>query len=290
MSRDAHPATIDEARRRLPIRGDAITPRQSVEREVVVLDGEARSARVDSVVVEEPLEIRVGGAPISITMRTPGHDDELALGFLLTEGLVPSRRAVASLTSGAGRDAHNVIEATLAEGHALDPAQHARAFYAASSCGVCGKSSLAALRVRARGCHHDEVRVSHEVLFTLVGAMRHAQATFSVTGGLHAAALFDAQGTCLTVREDVGRHNAVDKVIGRAALDGRALEGHVLMVSGRAGFEVAQKAAVAGIPVLAAVSAPSSLAIEVAAELGVTLVGFLRPPRATIYTHARRIV
>jgi FdhD protein len=279
-----------EERRRLPIRGEAIAPTESRARRVVVLDGEARSDRDDRVVVEEPLEIRVGGAPISITMRTPGHDDELALGFLLTEGLVPSRAAVASLTSGAGRDAHNVIEVTLTEGHTLDAAQHARAFYAASSCGVCGKSSLAALRVRTRGCHDDEVRVAKEVLFALPDAMRRAQATFDSTGGLHAAALFDARGALLGLREDVGRHNAVDKVIGRAALDGHALEGHVLMVSGRAGFEIAQKAAVARIPVLAAVSAPSSLAIEVAEELGVTLVGFLRPPRATIYAHAQRIV
>jgi FdhD protein len=250
----------------------------------------------DVLTVEEPLEIRlgyeVGGrrvhVPLSITMRTPGHDDELALGFLFTEDILAAREQVASVH---GCRASNVVRVDLRPGVDVDLTRLERHFYTTSSCGVCGKASLEAIRVRARhrllaGYPAVEAGVIHRLPETL----REAQTVFARTGGLHAAALVDAQGRLLDLREDVGRHNALDKLIGSQLLAGRTpLLQDVLLVSGRASFELVQKAAVAGIPILAAVGAPSSLAVSLAQEHGLTILGFVRQDRFNIYSGAERI-
>jgi FdhD protein len=235
----------------------------------------------DRLAVEEPLEIRVNGRPIAVTMRTPGHDEELALGFCLTEGLGPSSaRAPDDLAA-------NVVEVESPEAE-LDRVQ--RSFYTSSSCGVCGKGALEAVAVEAPRVESD-VSVPFEVVSGLPARLRAAQAAFALTGGLHATGLFTASGELLCVREDVGRHNAMDKVLGWA-LAGRLLplSGSLLCVSGRLSFELVQKAAVAGCPVLVAVGAPSSLAVELAEDRGVTLCGFVRDGRATVYTASGRIL
>ena len=250
----------------------------------------------DVLAVEEPLEVRlgheVGGrrvhAPVSITMRTPGHDHELAVGFLFTEGILAAREQLAGVRAcGAG----HVVRVDLAPGVAVDLSRLERHFYASSSCGVCGKASLEAVRVCAR---HRLVEgrpvVEPGVICRLPEAQRSAQTVFDRTGGLHAAALFDVAGRLLCLREDVGRHNALDKLIGAQFLAGRTpLSEGVLLVSGRASFELVQKAAVAGIPILAAVGAPSSLAVNLAREHGLTVIGFVRQDRFNIYTGAERI-
>jgi FdhD protein len=242
---------------------------------VVVRDGER-----DEVAVEEPLEIRVDGAPLSVTMRTPGHDEELALGFLHGEGLIDAPRA-----AGPTEDfAANVVE--VAGPLLRDPGS--RSFYTTSSCGVCGKGALEEVAVAAPSAAAGPV-VSRALLAGLPDRLR--QPTFARTGGLHATGLFDASGELLLVREDVGRHNAMDKVIGRALLDGLLpLRSLVLCVSGRLSFELVQKAAVAGAPVLVAVGAPSSLAIELAADRGMTLCGFARGATVNVYTGAERVL
>jgi FdhD protein len=242
----------------------------------VVRPGEGEA--FDRVVVEEPLEIRVGGEPIAVTMRTPGDDRDLAIGFLLTEGVL---RDVSEVLSVKGD--RSSIDLELAPG--VDASRAKRALFSASSCGLCGKETIAAIAVKVSPIE-DELRVPLATLMAMPETMRAAQKAFDRTGGLHAAALFDREGKLEVLREDVGRHNATDKSIGARA---HALAGRVLLVSGRAGFEIVQKAAVARIPVVAAISAPSSLAIDLAERLGVTLVAFLRPPRASIYTHARRL-
>jgi FdhD protein len=255
--------------------------------------------RPDTLAAEEPLEIRVGPAggrrpALAVTMRTPGDDLDLAIGFLVTEGIVSSAEDVVTAQLCAGADTpntYNVVDVALAPGvepPATDPARH---FYTTSSCGVCGKASIDAVRVRSRhDVAKDTVTVDAEVLSTLPDTLRAAQKTFDVTGGLHAAGLFDPGGALVCVREDVGRHNAVDKVVGWAARAGRLpLTGHVLMVSGRASFELVQKATLAGIPVLAAVSAPSTLAVDLAAEAGLTLVGFLRGRTFNVYAGVERV-
>ncbi len=301
---------------RLPIgRGSLVTTTPSVRRDVTVLDGggthaasaEAGSAQAgsaqagsavagsDQLAVEEPLELRVAGEPIAVTMRTPGHDEELAAGFLYTEGVVPNGAAlerVAHWHDASGRALPDVIEVRLREGATVDVGRARRAFYAASSCGVCGKTTIDSIRTKVGALtrEQDSTTFSRERLYAMPAAMRPAQATFEHTGGLHAAALFAPDGTLVVLREDVGRHNATDKVIGHMLLAGRSLAGHALLVSGRAGFEIVQKAAVARIPLLAAISAPTSLAVDLAVELGVTLVGFLRPPRAVVYGHAWRVL
>ena len=231
---------------------------------------------VDTLAVEEPLEIRVDGRAVSITMRTPGDDLDLALGFLTTEGA-----EVATATTCAD----NVVEVTV---HAMPDLQ--RNFYTSSSCGLCGKASIDAVRTASRyDVRSDEAPVDPAALVTLPGRLRAAQRAFDKTGGLHAAGLF-RDGELLCVREDVGRHNAVDKVVGWAVQrELLPLTGTVLQVSGRASFELVQKALMAGIPVLAAVSAPSSLAVELADEAGMTLIGFLRGPSYNIYTGAHRL-
>jgi FdhD protein len=246
--------------------------------------------RADLLAVEEPLEIRVDGEPLTVTMRTPGDDIDLTAGFLFTEGLLGSLDEVHEIRMCD----QNVAAVTARPGRALryQAAGSARKFLTTSACGVCGKDSIEAIRVRsAFDVAADPVRVSPAVLASLPERLREAQRVFRSTGGLHAAGLFTADGTLLVLREDVGRHNAVDKVAGWALRSGRLpLAGHILLVSGRASFELAQKAIMIGVPVLAAVSAPSSLAASLAEEGGLTLVGFLRGTTMNVYTGAGRVV
>ncbi|MDZ7883586.1 MAG: formate dehydrogenase accessory sulfurtransferase FdhD [Mycobacterium sp.] len=253
-------------------------------------------ARPETLAVEEPLEIRVNGTPLTVTMRTPGSDVELAQGFLLTEGLVSRREDIAAVQycSGAGPDGlntYNVLDVTLAQGVPMPDVDVTRNFYTTSSCGVCGKSSLDAVRLSSKYAPGDDpLVVDADMLSALPDKLRDRQKVFAATGGLHGAALFDAHGTALVVREDIGRHNAVDKVIGWALESGRVpLTGTVLLVSGRASFELTQKAVMAGIPLLAAVSAPSSLAVDLAAQSGLTLVAFLRGDSMNVYTRPDRV-
>jgi FdhD protein len=250
-----------------------------------------RAVVADEVVVEEPLEIRVGREPLVVLMRTPGGDDELAAGFLLSEGLLDNLDAVVAIdqcphVSDEARG--NVVTVLLEEGHRIAAPQ--RRFHAASSCGVCGKTSLEAITARVKPIT-STLRVSSQLLCELPEKLVGAQPLFDRTGGVHAAGLFAAKGELLCAREDIGRHNAVDKVIGAMALGGRfPLSDLALVVSGRVSFEICQKAAVAGIGLVASISAPSSLAIELARRLNLTLVGFLRGRRFNIYAGADRIV
>ena len=247
----------------------------------------------DAVTVEEPIEIRVGGVSVSVTMRTPGDDFELSAGFLFTERIIGRRDDIAALDYGQGADkqpSQNVVDVTLRPGKHVDLARLQRHFYAASSCGVCGKSSICAVRIGGITRPRGHVRVGPSLLARLPGELREAQAVFDRTGGLHAAALFDLDGALLDVREDVGRHNTVDKIIGNALLEGMLpLSEHVLLVSGRGAFEIVQKALVAGVPIVASVSAPSSLAVDLAREHGLTLIGFLRGERFVVYSGAERL-
>jgi FdhD protein len=234
----------------------------------------------DQVAVEEPLEIRINGRAVAVTMRTPGHDEELALGFCLSEGLRPaSAAAPADLAA-------NTVEV---DAPGFDPARLQRSFYTTSSCGVCGKGALEAVSVDAPRVESD-LRISFALASALPERLRAAQAAFAATGGLHASGLFDSAGDPLCVREDVGRHNALDKVIGWAFGAGLLpLADKIVCVSGRLSFELVQKAAVAGCPILVAVGAPSSLAVELAADRGVTLCGFVRGDRVTVYTEPWRL-
>ncbi|MCX4246130.1 formate dehydrogenase accessory sulfurtransferase FdhD [Paraliomyxa miuraensis] len=256
--------------------------------------GDVRSDDTDEVVREEPLEIRIGGIPVAVVMRTPGHDEELVMGFLATEGVVDGPEAVGSVRHCTVVEdpevEGNVVQVTLREGIEVDWARLRRNLYASSSCGLCGKASIDQLMLRCEALQ-DDARIEVGSLYGLPARLETAQTVFARTGGLHAAGLFDAEGEPLVVREDVGRHNAVDKVVGWASQRGLLpLRGHVLMVSGRVSFEIAQKTVVAGIPVLAAVSAPSSLAVELAKRAGMTLVAFLRGQRLSVYAGAERIV
>ncbi|MGA8766823.1 MAG: formate dehydrogenase accessory sulfurtransferase FdhD [Candidatus Acidiferrales bacterium] len=247
----------------------------------------------DYLAAEEPLEIRIGDDPLSVTMRTPGHDLELAAGFLFTEGLVQRRAQIITLkedVGAAGENRGNVVLAKLAPEAAPDFEKMRRHFFAASSCGICGKASIDSVRARALVPPNPDFRLDPEVLVRLPEMLRASQAVFGRTGGLHAAALFDGAGELLVVREDIGRHNAVDKVIGWALLEERVPLGNtILLVSGRGGFEIVQKAIVAGLPVVASVSAPSSLAVQLARELGQTLIGFLRGRRFVVYAGGERV-
>jgi FdhD protein len=268
----------------------------------VTVDGASRSGRTDALAVEEPLEIRLAWeAPgrsartLSITMRTPGQDVELALGFLVGEGIVQTRDDISSCEH-CGPAAHadgtsNVVRVVMAPGRAVDLARLERHFYTSSSCGVCGKTSLDAVRSAQHPPLPRDMPVVHaETVHTLPDALRRKQEIFDRTGGLHAAGLFDADGHLLAMREDVGRHNALDKLVGSRFLDGALpASSHVLMVSGRASFELVQKAVMAGIPILAAVGAPSSLAVDLAREEGMTVLGFVRDGRFNIYTGGHRI-
>ncbi len=257
----------------------------------------------DEVAVEEPLEIRVvraedrGAAPrsVSVTMRTPGHDFDLAVGFLFTEGILRNAEDIASVGYGRAHlqgPSENVVDVVLARGVPYDPAKSERNFYTTSSCGVCGKASLEAIRVRGvRPAREGVPQVAADVISQIPGRLREAQRLFSVTGGLHGAGRFDAEGRLISVREDVGRHNAVDKLVGEAVLAGRVpLRDDLLAVSGRASFEILQKAAVAGIPVVVAVGAPSSLAVDLAQEYHMTLVGFVRDRGFNVYAGDARVV
>lgn len=256
-------------------------------------DGKLRR-KEDYLAAEEPLEIRIGDDPLSVTMRTPGHDLELAAGFLYTEGLVQHRVQILALDEPEEKSGEenrgNVVVAKLAPEAAPDFEKMRRHFFAASSCGICGKASIDSVRARAMAAPNANFRLDPEVLVRLPETLRESQAVFGRTGGLHAAALFDATGKLLVLREDIGRHNAVDKVIGWALLADRVpLSEEILMVSGRGGFEIVQKAIVAGLPVVASVSAPSSLAVQLAREMGQTLIGFLRGRRFVVYSGDSRI-
>jgi FdhD protein len=270
--------------------------RVTVRRPVVRVREQGVNRRPDALAAEEPLEIRVDGRSLAVTMRTPGHDVELAHGFLLTEGVIASPADIGTArycdsVDDSGRNTYNVLDIALAPGVAPPDDSVERRFYTTSSCGVCGKASLDAVRTKTvYPPEKDDVELSAEVLVTLPDALRAAQKVFDSTGGLHGAGLFTADGTLLVAREDVGRHNAVDKVLGHALLAGRVpAAGTVLMVSGRASFELTQKAVMAGVPALAAVSAPSSLAVEMADDAGMTLVGFLRGRSMNIYAGASRV-
>lgn len=244
----------------------------------------------DEVALEEPLEIRVDTRSVAVVMRTPGHDEELAAGFMVSEGLLQSRDQLSTLRPHPRNRAGNVVDVFLKPEVTVDFAALTRHVFAASSCGLCGKASIRALRGRFHKVSSGR-KISAAELLSLPARMAAAQETFSRTGGLHAAALFDESGNLQALREDVGRHNAVDKLLGRALLDGQLpLAGKVLLVSGRTSFEILQKALAGGIPVIAAVGAPSSLAVEFARENGQTLVGFLRDGRFNVYAGADRIV
>jgi FdhD protein len=257
----------------------------------------------DLVATEEPFEIRLGYSrrdgsrveePISVTMRTPGHDEDLAVGFLLTEGIIRGRSDVQGVVARGQRAADgliNVVRVELAPGVQVDFKRLERNFYMTSSCGVCGKASIDAVAVQGQ---YDvgaiDFRMTGEALGRLPASLKTKQAVFEQTGGLHASGLFDGAGEIVALREDVGRHNALDKLIGYAAIERRLPQSNsVLMVSGRVSFEIVQKAAMAGVPIVCAVSAPSSFAVDAANRFGQTLVGFLRDDRANVYTHPERV-
>ncbi len=256
---------------------------------IVSFGPEGAASRYDSLVVEEPMEIRLGATQLAVIMRTPGHEEDLVLGFALTEGIVGAPGAVAGVRRLAGHPEDARWELVLAEGIQVEPEQFRRTTYSTSSCGVCGKASIDAVRVAAARLPEGP-QVETGVLTTLPRLLRERQDAFDETGGLHAAAAFTPAGGLVEIREDVGRHNAVDKVVG--ALAGRTwpLPDVVLMVSGRVSFEIAQKAAVAGIPVVCGVSAASALAVALAEELGMTLVGFLREGGFNVYAGEQRLV
>ncbi|BDZ42723.1 sulfurtransferase FdhD [Paraoerskovia sediminicola] len=274
-----------------------VTVRRRVARHT---PGERTSHREDLLAGEEPLELRVGGRSLAVTMRTPGHDIELATGFLVSEGVVTSGEQVSTARycagssgpPGQGENTYNVLDVRLAPGVAAPDPTTAREFFTSSACGLCGKSSIDAVRTRsAFTVDADPLTVDAALITALPDRLRSAQTVFDRTGGLHAAGIFDGRtGEPLVVREDVGRHNAVDKVVGWAAVRGMLpLRGAVLVVSGRASFELTQKAVMAGIPMLASVSAPSSLAAELAEESGLTLVGFVRDRSMVVYTGDHRV-
>jgi FdhD protein len=256
----------------------AAPPYSTAGAEVVRLPG--GTVERDLLAVEEPLEIRIGGTPVAVTMRTPGHDEELALGFCLSEGLEPrAARLPEDLAA-------NVVEVDAPE---FDAERLRRSFYTSSSCGVCGKGALDAVAVEA-GRVESALTMPAALLADLPTRLRKAQAAFAATGGLHATGLFDASGALLCLREDVGRHNAFDKVVGWAFTEGRLpLTNSAICVSGRLSFELVQKAAVAGCPILVAVGAPSSLAVDLATDRGITLCGFVRDGRLTAYSEPWRI-
>ncbi|NEC91542.1 formate dehydrogenase accessory sulfurtransferase FdhD [Streptomyces sp. SID12501] len=286
--------------------------RVTERRKVIRIRDGAISTRPDTLVAEEPMEIRLNGKPIAITMRTPGDDFALAAGFLVSEGVLAERRDLQNIVycagatgggasrssgaeSGGGSNTYNVVDVRTAPDVVLPDITLERNVYTTSSCGLCGKASLDAVRTTARwpiddGDDAPPVRLTPELLASLPDRLRASQRVFDRTGGLHAAALFTEEGELIDIREDVGRHNAVDKLVGRALQNGDLpLSRVILLVSGRASFELAQKAVMAGIPVLAAVSAPSSLAVDLAAESGLTLVGFLRGANMNVYAGEDRI-
>lgn len=271
--------------------------RVTTRRPVLRISADRATRRPDTLAVEEPLEIRIGGESLTITMRTPGHDVELVHGFLLAEGMIGTREDIATVrycdgVDESGANTYNVLDVALAPGVTIPDGTGRRAFTTTSACGVCGKTSLDEVRTRTRYPLDlsDDATIGTHTLTELPDTLRRHQQVFDSTGGLHAAALFTLDGALLALREDVGRHNAVDKVLGWALTDSRVPLSHsVLMVSGRASFELVQKAVMAGVPMLTAVSAPSSLAVDLAAESGLTLVGFLRGDTMNVYTAPERI-
>ncbi|WP_329222429.1 formate dehydrogenase accessory sulfurtransferase FdhD [Streptomyces sp. NBC_01485] len=271
--------------------------RVTERRKVIRIRDGVVSTRPDTLVAEEPLEIRLNGKPLAITMRTPGDDFALAAGFLVSEGVLATASDLLNIVycAGAtvdGSNTYNVVDVRTAPGLPIPDITLERNVYTTSSCGLCGKASLDAVRTTTRWPIADTppLRIEPELLASLPDRLRAAQRVFDRTGGLHAAALFSEDGELLDVREDVGRHNAVDKLVGRALQNGDLpLSRTILLVSGRASFELAQKAVMAGLPLLAAVSAPSSLAVDLATETGLTLVGFLRGSSMNVYAGENRI-
>ena len=259
-------------------------------RYVLRWQADATPARVkDELAVEEPLEIQVDTHSVVVTMRTPGHDDELAAGFLLTEGLIKSAEDILKIVPYVRNLSGNVLDVFLAPGVTVDFAQLTRHVFASSSCGLCGKATIESVQRRFKRIK-SKTRIAVAEIARLPEELRRGQSTFDATGGLHAAGLFTTKGELLVLREDVGRHNAVDKVLGHALLKGwLPLDDHVLVVSGRTSFEIVQKALAARVPIIAAVSAPSSLAVQFAVENGQTLVGFVRGNRLNVYSHPDRI-
>jgi FdhD protein len=264
----------------------------------VVEDGKMR-VRPDTLATEEPMEIRLltgeSRQTVAVTMRTPGADFELAAGFLYGEGIVQGADDIAKISYCVDSDLdaaqqYNIVNVELRSGRAYDLRPLERHFYTTSACGVCGKASLEQLELRGCPVALPGPEVSAETLYSLPEKLREAQGLFDATGGLHAAALFDAEGNLVALREDVGRHNATDKLVGWALLEGRLpLSGHIVMVSGRSSFEILQKCLTAGVPFVCAISAPSSLAVDVAREFGMTLVGFLRERRFNVYAGQDRV-
>lgn len=252
---------------------------------IIRYDGGVPTGADDILAVEEPLEIRVGERPVSVTLRTPGEDFDLAAGFLFTESILTSPDQIESIRHWGSP---NVVRVDVRDGVKLDLQRLQRHFYSTSSCGVCGKTSIDALRVQVAPVE-SMVRVAPEVIVSLPGKLRAAQKAFDATGAIHAAGIFTAGGELVRIREDVGRHNAVDKVIGSFFREGQNLGGRVMVVSGRTSFEIVQKALVARMDVLAAVGAPSTLAVDLAAEFNLTLLGFVRDGRFNIYTAADRV-
>ena len=253
--------------------------------------GEISRQAEDSLAIEEPLEIRVRGKSVAVTMRTPGHDHELAAGFLLTEGIINRREdiiEIAHCQQGEAADRENILNVFLAPSVQFDVEKLTRHVFASSSCGLCGKASIEAVQ-QCFAPVESHLELPASVVKSLPDQLRERQHAFSKTGGLHAAGLFNSTGELFVVHEDVGRHNAVDKVIGARFLSREPMSEHVLMVSGRASFEIMQKALAARIPIVAAVSAPSSLAVEFAQESGQTLIGFLRGETFNVYSHPERI-
>lgn len=241
----------------------------------------------DELTIEEPLEIRIGGKTLATTMRTPGHDEELAAGFLLSEAIVRDRGQISKISA----DLDNIVSIDLAPDMEIKLGSGQRFGTISSSCGVCGKTSIDAIRQSFPAIKSSNVRLEIQMLLSLPEKLRKTQSDFARTGGIHAAGIFDVNGELRIVREDIGRHNAVDKAIGCAFLDGSVpLDRHLLLVSGRASFEIVQKALAAGIPIVAAVSAPSTLAVDFARENNQTLIGFLRPPNFNAYSHVERII
>ncbi len=262
----------------------------------VVENGKMRS-RSDNLTTEEPLEIRLlsPNRTIAVTMRTPGADFELAAGFLYSEGVISCKQDIQRMSycvdeSVDGEQRYNIVNVELREGLTPDLQPLERHFFTSSACGVCGKTSIAALQMRGCPVIASGLTVTPDIIYSLPDQLRASQGIFTATGGLHAAAVFDSQGQMLNLREDVGRHNALDKLIGAALLaDELPFKDHIVMVSGRSSFEILQKSAAAGVPIVCSVSAPSSLAVSVAQEFGITLIGFLRGERFNVYTGYERI-
>ena len=270
------------------MKGNGIGPGQVIRR---TRDG-ALEYRHDELTIEEPLEIRIGDKAVATTMRTPGCDEELAAGFLLSEAIIRSRNKIEKFSRPpTARNRENIIVVHLAPRVKAQTNSTQRFGTISSSCGLCGKESIDAIRQNFPPIRSTSFRIDIETLLSLPAKLREQQSDFARTGGIHAAGIFAANGEALVVREDIGRHNAVDKAIGRALLDGKIpLDRHLLLVSGRASFEIVQKALAAGIRILASVSAPSRLAMDFARENNQTLIGFLRPPSFNIYSHVERVV